>query len=178
MTEKDKVIMFDSEKAAQYRTDISGWVSGNGRLWCDERAARYDGCTHRPCEDCGEPTEKSWLVCKKCRQVRDEKRYQALPKEIWDGVGMIYSSTADKYFSTLDEVEEYCEEEEVKKDALMLIICEPNYLPLIPDDYGCDELVEDGELPDDAIQAVEDFNKAIKAVGPVSWIPGKKAIIL
>ncbi|KKN34691.1 hypothetical protein LCGC14_0791180 [marine sediment metagenome] len=180
MDNKDsKVIMFDSNEAAQYRTNLSGWVSGNGRYWGeDERAARYDGCTHRLCEDCGGPTEKGWLVCKECRYIRDEARYKSMPKEEWNEKGMLYSDALDKYFSSWDEIEDYCEGEEVGIDKLMLIICEPNYLPLLSDDYGCDELVEDGELPDDAIQAIEDFNKVIKAVGAVSWMPGKKAVII
>ena len=177
MTEQDKAIMFDSDEAAQYRTNMSGWVSRNGRYWGnDERAARYDGCTHRPCENCGEPTEKGWLMCAKCRNLRDEARYKAMPKEEWNEKGMLCSG--DKYFSSWDEVDEYCEEEGVGKGNLRLVICEPNYLPLLPSDYGCDELVEDGELPDSVEQAIEDFNKVIKAEGPVSWEPGKKAVIL
>ncbi len=180
MVNKDsKVILFDSNEAAQYWTNLAGWVSWNGRYFGDgERAARYDGCTHRPCEDCGEPAPKSWLVCKKCRILRDETRYNAMPKEEWNEKGMLYSDAHDKYFSSWDGIEYYCEDEEIGIDKLRLIICEPNYLPLLADDYGCDELAEDGELPDDAIQAIEDFNKVIKAVGPVSWMPGKKAAIL
>jgi len=175
----EELIMFDSDEAAHYRTDLSGWVSRKGCYWGDdERAARYDGCTHRPCEDCGEPAAKSLLVCNKCHQARDEARYAAMPKEEWDEDGMIYSNAVDKYFQSWDEIEEYCEEEEADMESLMLIICEPNYLPLIPYDFGCDELTEDGELPDIVIQAIEDFNKVIKEAGPVSFYPGKKALIL
>jgi len=180
MTNKDdKVILFGSNEAAEYRTDIAGWVSGKGHYWGDdERAARYDGCTHRPCEDCGEPAEKGWLVCEKCRSLRDEARYKAMPKDEWDEKGMLYSGTQDKYFSSWDDIEEYCEDEEIGIDKLRLIICEPQYLPRLSDDYGCDELAEDDELPDSVIQAIDDFNKVIKAVGAVSWMPGKKAAIL
>jgi len=174
-----KIIMFDSDEAAQYRTNLSGWVSRDGRYWGnDERAARYDGCTHRPCEDCGKPTEKGWLVCPECRNTRDIARYNALPKEKWNEVGMLYSDARDKYFSDWGEIEDYCEDEGIEIAKLRLVICEPDYLPLISDDYGCDELAEDGELPDSVIRAIEDFNKVIKAAGPVSWMPGKKSVIL
>jgi len=61
---------------------------------------------------------------------------------------------------------------------LRLIICEPNYLPLLDYDYGCDELADEGELPDAVIQAIEDFNKIIKETGAVSWSPGKKAVLI
>jgi len=101
-----------------------------------------------------------------------------MPKEEWNEVGMLYSDSDDKYFSSWDEIEDYCEDEEIEIDKLRLIICEPQYLPLISSDYGCDELTEDGELPDSVEQAIENFNKVIKEVGAVSWIPGKKAVIL
>ncbi len=175
-----KVIMFNSDEAAHYQTNLSGWVSSNGHYWGeDERAARYDGCTHRACEDCGEPTEKGWLVCNKCREIRDENRYQAMPKEVWNGKGMLYSDFADKYFQDWGEIDGYCEDEEITMDKLRLIICEPQYLSLLDKgDYGCDSLAEDGELPDNVIQAIDDFNKVIKATGAVSWIPSKKAVLI
>lgn len=177
--ENSEIVMFNSDEAAQHRTNLSGWVSRNGRYWGDdERAARYDGCTHRLCEDCGAPTAKSWLVCDKCRDIRAEARYNRLLKEEWNEVGMLYSESHDRYFADWEQIEEYCYEEGIKIGTMRLIICEPQYLPLISDDYGCDELAEDGELPDDVIQAVEDFNKVIKASGLVSWIPGKKAALI
>ena len=172
-----KQILFDSDEAAHYQT-LSGWVSRHGHfMGNDERAARYDGCTHRPCKDCGEPTEKMYVVCNKCRVLGDKKRYKAMPKIEWDETGMLYSEAHDKYFSSWEEIEDYCEDEGIGKDELRLIICVPNYLPLIPDDYGCDDLAEDGELPDSVIQAIEEFNKVIKAAGPVSWFPGKNAAL-
>ncbi len=179
MINKDaKVVLFDSDEAAHLQTGISGWVSRHGRfMGNDERAARYDGCTHTRCENCGEPVDRGRLICPKCNEARDVKRYAAMPKEEWNGKGMLYSDAADKYFSDWDEVEGFLEDGEGTIESLRLIICEPNYLPLLSDDYGCDELAEDGELPDAVIQAIEDFNKVIKAAGPVSWMPGKKAVI-
>ncbi len=171
------VIMFDSDEAAHLQTGISGWVSRHGLfMGNDERAARYDGCTHRRCEDCGKPCEKSWLVCAECREKRDIARYNAMPKEEWDEKGMLYSAAANKYFSDWGEAEDSLEDDGGTIESLMLIICEPEYLPLLdPSDYGCDSLAEDGELPDAVIQAIEDFNKVIKKTGAVSWLPGKKA---
>jgi hypothetical protein len=175
---KNELVMFNSPDAAHHRTNLSGWVSRHDRYFGeDERAARYDGCTHRECEDCGEPVEKGWLICPKCSEVRDTARYQTLPKETWDGVGMLYSQTADKYFSDWDEVEEYCEDEAIVEDKLRLVICEPHYLPLLRSDFGCDELPEDGELPDAVIHAIDEFNKVIRATAPVSWWPGSRAAV-
>jgi len=174
-----KMVMFDSDEAATYKANISGWVSRHGRfLGNDERAARYDGCTHTRCEDCGEPVDRGRLVCPQCHENRQIKRYDAMPKEEWNGEGMIYSAAADRFFRDWDDVENCLEDEGGTADSLRLIICEPEYLPPIPDDYGCDELAEDGELPDEVAQAIEEFNKVIIAAGAVSWFPGKKAVLL
>jgi len=100
-----------------------------------------------------------------------------MPKEEWDEKGMLYSDLDGKYFSSWGKVEDYAEDKEIGIDKLRLIICEPQYLPLIPDDYGCDELPQDGELPDDVIQAINDVNKVIRASEPISWYPGRKAAI-
>lgn len=172
----EKVVLFDSNEAAQFRTNISGWVSRHGRLCCDERAARYDGCTHTRCEDCSQPITKGRLVCPKCWDKRQTLKYEAMPKEDWNGEGMLYSDAADKYFSDWCEIEEFIEEEGGTIEGLRLIICKPNYLPLLDSsDFGCDELAEDGELPDAVVDAINKFNEVIKATRPVSWTPGNKA---
>jgi hypothetical protein len=178
MKASNKVIMFDSSEAAQYRTGLSGWVSRNGMYYGnDERAARYDGCTHVACEDCGKPAPRGWLVCDACKEIREKATYDAMPKEVWNGKGMLYSESADKYFSDWGEIEDYCEEEDVKIDNLSLVICKPNYLPLLDLDYGCDDLAEDGELPDEIVEAIAKFNAVVKEVGAVSWLPSNKAAI-
>ncbi len=177
MAGQEEIVMFDSTKAARFQTNISGWVSRQGHFWGnDERAARYDGCTHVRCEDCGKPVERGWLICPQCREVRQVKKYKALPREKWNGEDGLYSDAFDKYFWSWDDVENYCEEEMLDIKDLRLVICEPCYLPLLDGDYGCDELPEDGELPDKVIQAIENFNKVIKEIGVVSWIPGNKTV--
>lgn len=179
-TSNTNIIIFDSEEAAHFQTGLSGWVSRHGHYWGnDERAARYDGCTHTRCEDCGEPVDRGRLICSKCHESRQIKRYVAMPKEEWNGNGMLYSDAADRYFADWDEVEYFLKDEGGTIESLRLIICEPQFLPLLdPSDYGCDELAEDGELPDNVVQAIDTFNRVIKETGPVSWVPGKKAVIL
>lgn len=179
MNKPEEIIMFDSNEAANLQTGLSGWVSRLGRFFGnDERAARYDGCTHVKCEDCGKPSEKGWLVCPDCRDKRDIVRYNAMPKEEWDGTGMLYSDSHNRYFSDWDEIDEYCEEEGVTKESLRLIICIPQHLHLINSDDWCDELAEDGELPDVVMQAVDALNEAIIKAGAVSWFPSTKAVKL
>jgi hypothetical protein len=179
MIQEKKQVLFNSDEAAQYRTNLSGWVSRGGR-YCgnDERAARYDGCTQMICEDCGKPCDKGWLVCKECSNKRDKKRYESLPVEVWNEVGMIYSDAADRYFSNWDEVDDFLEDEGGDIEGLRLTICEPQYLPLLdPSEFGCDSLAEDGELPDAVVDAIEKFNVVIRKTGAVSWYPGKKRAV-
>jgi hypothetical protein len=172
------MIMFDSNEAAQYKTGLSGWVSKDGFFWGEnERAARYQGCTHRSCEDCGQPVEKSYLICKDCRDKKDKAKFDAMPKEVWNEEGGVYSDAIDKYFWSWDEVEEYCGDEGIDEKDLRLVICVPTYGRYLHEDYFEDELPEDGEVPDSIIKAIEDFNKVLKEAGPLSWYPGNKAAI-
>jgi hypothetical protein len=151
----NKIVMFNSEESAQFKTGISGWVSRNGRFYGnDERTARYDGCTHVACADCGNPAERGWLICKDCRQKRDIKKYQSMPKEEWNEEGCIYSDSHDQYFWSWDEVDDYCEDEEIKVEELRLTICVPQF------------------------KAMQEFNKVLKESAPLSWYPSQKAVLL
>lgn len=178
MDKTKEIVMFNSPEAAQYKTNISGWVSRDGRFFGnDERTARYAGCTHTICEDCGQPVERRRLICKNCEEKRAITKFNAMPKEVWNEEGGLYSDSHDKYFWSWDEVEEYCEDEGVKEEDLRLIICKPNYPRQLTEDYFCDELSEDGELPDSIVQAMEAFNKVLEKSAPLSWYPGNKAAI-
>jgi hypothetical protein len=177
MTE-EKIVMYDSDEAAQFKTNISGWVSRDGHFFgIDERTARYSGCTHRKCETCGKVITKSYIICKDCYEINKVKRYNALPEEVWNGEGGVYSEACDKYFWSWEEVDDYCEDEGIKQEDLRLVICEPQYPRQIEADYFCDELSEDGELPDKIVKAMEVFNKVLKESPPLSWYPCKKAAI-
>lgn len=176
----EEIIMFNSKEAAQFKTNLSGWVSRDGIYYgANERLARYVGCTHRPCEDCGEPIEKSWFICQKCREKKDIQRYKAMPKEIWNEEGGIYSDPHNKFFWSWNEVEDYCHDNEIKEEDLRLVICEPQYPRLIEEDYFCDELADDGddELPSEIVKAMEAFNRVLKQSAPLSWCPGNRAAI-
>ena len=76
---EQKVILSTSDEAARHVENISGWVSRHGRFYGrDERAARWDGCTHVRCADCETIIPKSGLiVCGTCAEKRDVGRYEA-----------------------------------------------------------------------------------------------------
>ena len=172
----DKIIMYDSPEAAHYVTDLKGWVNSKGQYCGDksdsEHLARWSGCTHEVCE-CGEPRTKHWLKCDSCREKKAIGKYNSLDAKEWNGEGMIYSEVYDKYFSDIQSAEEYTEEIECKLSDLRLLICEPQYLHPIQDDYWLDDLPEDGDISGTIKKALDEFNEILKAEGPVSYVPGK-----
>lgn len=181
-SDKSAIVMRDSPEAATYRTDISGWVSRDGRYYGNDRGAeataRWAGCTHVACERCGATTEKSWTKCRGCRDLMERERYDARPKAEWDGEAYLYSEALDRYFPDMEEAEDTLEEGQRLAD-LMLVICKPNHVPQLEPDYCCDELPDDGEgdVPDAVAEAMDAFNKAVAGI-VLSWSPGKFALKL
>ena len=170
-----KQVLKTSDEAAKFVTDISGWVDRHGRFFGkEEDMARWSGCTHIVCPDCGNPTPKGYTICKGCREKKAVERYEAKERKQWDGETPLYSEFADEYFFSEDSLNGYVEFGETKQ-ALRLVICEPIYLKEIDEDHFCDELPEDGELPEDVFSVLEELNKTIREQKPVSWMPGEYA---
>jgi len=170
---EEKIIEYKSDEAAKPAT-VSGWISSKGFFFREEAMARYDGCTHRRC-DCGGLAEKYYTKCATCRAKGYMERYYAMPAKAWDGKAMLFADTLDEYFSTPDEAEERAAELNDGDDSpegLRLIICEPVYARQLDADYFCDDLPEDGSLPVNVQEAIDEFNKAIAGT-VLSWQPGK-----
>ena len=180
----EKIIMFDSPEAAQFRTDVKGWFSRRGQFFgCGpdaERSARYHGRTHVGCSQCGVPIKEHFAKCDACRELADLARYQAMPRAEWDGKVMLYSETTDRFYSDLGEAEDHLDEMEERCTLadLRLVICEPNYARrLDPDDYADDMGDDGGELPEELLSAIEAFNASVAGT-VLSWSPGKTALLL
>jgi hypothetical protein len=175
MWKGEKVVMYDSPDAASYQTGISGWVSRDGFIWRDdEHMARWSGCTHRTCEVCGTVYRKNaW--CDTCREKRMAEQFASYPVEKWDGETPCCVFDSDIYFFDEDSLLDYIAENESETE-LRICKCKPVYLSPINEDNWCDDLPEDGELPDEVVTALESLNKAISESGPVSWWEDKIAI--
>jgi hypothetical protein len=174
----EPVVMYDSPEAAKQVT-VTGWVSRRGIFYGDnEHIARWDGCTHKACEGCGLPCEKSYIKCRNCREKADIARWEAMPKKAWDGAQMIFCDATDHYYSDPEGILEYCEDEGVSLADMRPILCEPNYAREVDSDYWTDELPEDEyDLPEDIETALAALNKAIREhKEPLSWGPGKFAL--
>lgn len=174
----DKVVLYDSPEAASFVT-VTGWMSRNGIFYGDdERTARWYGCTHIPCEQCKEPTRKGYSICDKCRGVEERERYEKLERRPWtEGPVAIYRD--DHYFWDDDDILEYCEEEGINPDRLMLVLCKPCDLPVLDaNDFLKDVLPEDQYCEDKGIlEAAAAFNEAVKKATSIFWYPDKYAAV-
>lgn len=184
MKTPEKIVMFDSPEAAQ-KVEQVGWKSRDGIFYpgdipSSERGARWSGCTHMTCE-CGNIYEKGRVRCKSCQAKIDTEEYYALPLVEWDGTTPVSDGDNKFWFdsdSLIDDMYWILEEAKKKNEEpeLQLVLCKPEYLHLIGEDDWCEDLPEDGELPDEVMTAVDHLNCVIKQQGPVSWYPDAKRI--
>jgi hypothetical protein len=173
----DKIILIDSEEAAKLK-DLSLWVSRTGNVFSDERAARYDGCTHVKCQLCGNPCKKHFLRCEDCRAIQDREKFMTFPEVAWDEKTPICTFRSDSYFFSEDELEDYCEENEIKREDLMLVLCEQVRPRFLDAEFFDDCLADEEELPKELLQAIDEFNAKVAAYPhPLSWVPGKQRIV-
>ncbi len=179
----DNIIQFNSSDAATYGM-FFGWVDRHGRFFGkDERTARWSGCTHRPCEQCGEQVEKRWTHCAKCQEERAAERYANYPRKEWDGKTPLYSESAEKYFFDAGELDDFLFETETNKDDARLVLCYPLFLRYVETEYWEDVLLEDCDpeecFPEDVLDALNYLNYVIgENKDPVSWCPDKIAAVL
>ena len=177
----ETIVMLDSPEAAQYRTDISGWVSRGGVYFGNdefsELAARRAGCTHMLCRSCGAtPTPEHYPVCPACSAAAERTWYDSLPRAEWDGQALLYSEVQDRYYTSPGNATESLGAGKTLAD-LRLTICTPNYASPIVPDYFADKIDADGELPDEIYDAMEAFNQAADGI-VLSWSPGQTALAL
>lgn len=180
MTE-EKIILAESDEAAKFVTGISGWVDRHGKFYGkSEEMARYYGSTHKKCKECKEAIIRiGYSFCANCQEKKDIERYSKLERKIWDGESYLYSDRDDVYFVDHDYLNDYLDEHGIEDvNCLRLVICEPNYLGEISEDYWSDDLPDDMDLPDSVLSALETFNASLKDAGPVSWSPSKYAAII
>lgn len=173
----EPIILNTSNEAAQQVTAI-GWMSRTGRFYGDdERMARWDGCTHIACA-CGEPVEKTWLACDACRRIKDAERWNSFPLVEWDGETPFFTFDSDNFFSDVDAFYEWCLDNEADPSSVRLVLAKPRKFAEVDSEYWCDDLPEDGDLPDDIAAAVEHLNTVIRAhKEPAAWWASNKRII-
>jgi len=166
-----KIILNDSPDAAQLKT-VELWVAFDGRMFNDEHTARYAGCTHVRCE-CGNITEKLYVRCQTCRDKKAIEKYNAMPFKEWDGTTPLVIYGSDQYFYDEGDLADYCADYDIDPKELKLCLCDPHHLREFDGSWFEDDLPEDGELPDEIIKALDEFNAKIKAYNKTMyWVQG------
>ena len=182
MVEEKKVIFPEDSETASCEIKTV-WVSRNGHVFFDERGARWEGATHLHCKECGKPVLKPYILCPSCEDNKDKERYEKREKKEWDGKSWLYSESVEEFFEDMDEAEEYYlfkaeDDNKMTLEDLRLRICKPVYARFLDEDYFYDALPEDSDVPEELLNAVDTFNKAIKEYGIISWEPGEYALKL
>lgn len=162
--QKDEIILPESDKAAKFVDNISGWVSRHSRFYGTlEDVARRDGATHMACSDCGAiiPKSTGWLICGHCRNARDTKKFLEMPITKWDTDYPVCIFNSDQYFFESDEIEGYCEDHEIDPATMQLVQC----IPVVPSrgidlDYFEDYLGEE-EYPQELYDIITEFNTKV-----------------
>lgn len=178
---EENIILYDSPEAAQIKT-VTGWVSRNGFFWGikegAEDRARYEGCTHVKCKDCGNVINRNRTTCLDCLSKKDAEKYKAKIFQEWDRVTPLCIYGTDIYFFDADSIAEYAEEHEVLIETLELMICKPMYAtPIDYNDHYNDILPQDIYVEDIDEQLSNMFhaiNEYIAEKKPIlSWFEGE-----
>ena len=182
---QNEIITQDSDLAAKF-INVKGWISRLGRFFGnDEKAARYDGCTHLNCSICGDPYLKNGRsVCDKCHKENEVQKYLKLPVIQWDGDSIVYSISEDCYFNCLDDVEIFLQDNpEISTNDLLLVKCKQKPFQTISLENYAEEYFEDldlgiDDLPNEIVDAIEDLNKIIGQYAGIIYQPDDIAIVL
>ncbi len=167
-----KIIMYDDPSIVE-KTMVKLWTpKGSAWGWREEHLARYEACTHKPCKECGKPTEKIRTLCDACRYKKEKEKYLALPCEELDEQSFF---AGDNYYNDLDSFIDDCLRDGVVNiEDVELYSAEPCEYPLLDiNSFLCDSICEDGEIPDELIKAADAFNAVIKSTKPVSFTMGR-----
>jgi len=166
------MVLYDSPEAATFKTGIEGWVSRDGYFYGkDENLARYGGCTHKVCPECGTVYEKS-SYCRPCHTKKRAETVAAFPVERWNGETPLCLFDSETFFfgdDVLDWLADHPED-------VLICKCKPGHLHQLDEDNWADDLPEDGELPTEVSVALAALNAAIRTAPPSCWWPDDVAI--
>lgn len=176
--------MFDEPNLVEYRTNIEGWTGPDGLYYGKgtdgERRARYANSTHKKCE-CGNIVSKT-SYCSVCSEKKSRERFNSFEEIEWDGASMMCLRGDDKFFSDMDEVLEYCEDNEIELVDLELMHCEKrvDISEVNIDELNEEYMTEDGEgvshYHPKIAEKVNELNELIRNAEPKLWFESNKRI--
>lgn len=171
---ENKIILAEDVEVEKVTVEMYK-VKGDNTKYSTEDSARYAGSTHKLCK-CGNTTDKYYINCSVCRGKNETERYDKLEYKEWDTTTPLCIYGSDTYFFDIDSIYEYAEENEEEVSELKLVICQPNYLHEISEDYWQDIFPENwDEIADgnkEFSQKLKEFNEIIRQQPPFSWGEG------
>jgi len=168
---------FEDKDLVEYRTDLEGWT-GPDRLYYGkgdegERRARYGNSTHKKCE-CGNTYQKN-SYCSPCSEIKSKERFLKLDEVEWDGKSMMAIYNDERFFSDMDDVFEYCKDNEIDIKDLKLVHCEKqiNISEVNIDEMNEEYMTENGDgvshYHPEIADKVAELNELIKNTEPKLW---------
>ena len=166
----DKVILKGDPSSV--RVELTNvYYSLRGQAYLRRESAEHDSYTHFKCTNCGNIVERN-SYCKDCSQAKHNEKYNKLPYQEWDGECCVCIYEDDKYFWDSDQIEEYCDDNDIKFDDLQLVICEPSEYRELSSDFFEEIMPEDmDELPKKIQDKINEFNEFMKSLPPLSYTP-------
>lgn len=147
----------------------------NPRYILSEKTVRSEMATHKECDKCGDIIRKK-SFCNSCRDKIEKEKYLKKPFIKWDGETPVCINNSDQYFWSSDEIDDYLEENEIKSSELELVICAPNHIRSIDEDYWSDEMPEEydslSDFSKEFSEKLKEFNDYISTLKPLSWSQG------
>ena len=174
-----KIIMYDSPEAARIVT-VTGWATKDGRFFGDnEHLARYAGSTHMQCDkSLNHKIYRKNAYCEECAKEKSIEKFNAMPVVQWDQETPLNVYGTDVYFFDIESLFDYCCDYNLNPEDLNLVLCEPNHLSKIDEDYWCDAYDDEILLPPEIASALIELNAAIEKHGKaVSWSPSNKRVV-
>jgi len=179
MKQEEKLIL-NTDKDIVEAVMVLRWrTDKDNRVFDTEEYARNYVATHKKCdtEDCEAIVKIGWRRCDNCTHYSYREMYNKLTYKEWDGESLLSLFDNDVFFSDIDEIHDYCEENDVNPSDLMLIICEPIALRNVELDYWEDDVPEncDGlaSYRPELAKKIQELNDWIDSQPPLSWSEGR-----
>jgi hypothetical protein len=173
---KKEIVLDTDPNLCEYKTNVKGWVGKDGRFYGNNKEqAIHCNSTHKKCEK-GHVYIRNYINCPDCQSQTIAERYFKLDFVQWDGKTPLALYDDDKYFFDEEDIQDYADENEVRTEELMLVICTPEYLPEVGEDYFEEAIPADWELEDtnpEVYQKLKELNEVISKAKASCWYPGK-----
>lgn len=127
--------------------------------------------THKTCE-CGQEFEKQYTydkLCPKCKIDQERKDYLNLSLVEWiDEFPLYLYDSTDQYFFDMESIEDYCDDEQIEKKDLQLVLCRQTKFPEI----SLEMITNDGELVYEDWEPSKEFEDKLKNFN--MWLTNQK----